>query len=65
MTASPNDDLRLEWRKSTYTNGDNNDCVELAALRTDVAVRDSKHPDGPRLRFSRSELRIFAMRVKG
>lgn len=65
MTASPTDDLRLEWRKSTRTNANNNDCVEVAALRADVAVRDSKHPDGPQLRFSRSEMRIFAMRIKG
>lgn len=65
MAASPTEDLRLVWRKSTRTNANNNDCVEVAALRADVAIRDSKHPDGPRLRFSRSELRTFATRLKG
>lgn len=34
------------WRRSGYSGGENNDCVEVA--RTRDALRDSKHP-GPRL----------------
>jgi len=37
------------WRKSTYSGGENNACVELACTLT--AVRDSKNP-GPVLRVN-------------
>ena len=38
------------WRKSTKSAA-NGHCVEIAEQRDGVAVRDSKDPDGPRLRF--------------
>jgi hypothetical protein len=34
------------WRKSTYSGG-NGECVEVAFVGDVVAVRDSKHQDGP------------------
>lgn len=41
------------WRKSSHSGSDpTSNCVELAAARRAVAVRDSKHPDGPVLRLS-------------
>jgi hypothetical protein len=43
------------WRTSTHS-GPNGDCVQLAGLRDGVAVRDSKDPAGPVLRFSRREM---------
>ncbi|MCX0244193.1 DUF397 domain-containing protein [Streptomyces drozdowiczii] len=40
----------LTWFKSSYSsNGSENDCVEVAAARGAVLVRDSKDVDGPRL----------------
>lgn len=36
----------LAWRKSGYSIG-NGDCVEVAATRGTIAVRDSKDPVGP------------------
>lgn len=36
------------WRKSSYSGGENDDCVELAG--TLDAIRDSKNPAGPVLR---------------
>jgi hypothetical protein len=39
------------WRKSSFS-GASNDCVEIALVETGAAVRDSKNPDGPRLRFA-------------
>lgn len=44
--------MELNWRKSSYTAPDN--CVEVAWPSGAVAVRDSKNPDGPTLRFSRA-----------
>lgn len=35
----------LNWRKSTFSGGgEGNTCVEIADLRTQVAIRDSKAP---------------------
>jgi hypothetical protein len=48
VTVSGHDDLL--WRKSSHSGG-GNDCVEIAADVTATAVRDSKNPDGPQLRF--------------
>jgi hypothetical protein len=54
-----NDDItRVTWRKSTRSNGSGN-CVEIAELAESVAVRDSKHPTGPTLRFARAEWQAF------
>ncbi|GAA1970400.1 DUF397 domain-containing protein [Kitasatospora viridis] len=41
---------RTQWRKSSYSGGTANDCVEVALAHP--AVRDSKDPDGPALVFT-------------
>ncbi|MEU4347483.1 DUF397 domain-containing protein [Streptomyces sp. NPDC023838] len=40
-----------EWRKSAHSGDQGGDCVEIAALPHTVAIRDSKNPQGPALRF--------------
>lgn len=47
------------WRKSRYSNPSGN-CVELAEL-TDggIAVRNSRHSNGPALVYTRAELAAF------
>ncbi len=35
------------WRKSSFSGGDNNNCVELAHTDRGGAIRDSKNPTGP------------------
>jgi uncharacterized protein DUF397 len=53
-------DLRgAEWRKSkaSGTYGDN--CVEVAFVDQAIAVRDSKHPEGPVLLFTQAEWDAF------
>jgi hypothetical protein len=51
-------DTRPGWRKSSYSGGDNGNCVEVFNLS---AVRDSKNPDGPVLALN---LRAFITEVK-
>jgi hypothetical protein len=46
------------WRKSSYSTAQAN-CVELAETPNGVFLRDSKHPGGGALTFSRAELAAF------
>jgi hypothetical protein len=54
---------RAVWRKSTlsYANG----CVEVAFVDGQVAVRDSKDPNGPVLVFTPVEWTAFLGGVRG
>lgn len=47
------------WRKSTKSQS-NGACVEVAALTSAIAVRDSKDPAGPALSFERTAWSAFA-----
>jgi hypothetical protein len=50
------------WRRSTRCAG--NGCVEVALSSGEIAVRDSKRPDGPILTYTRSEWDQFIGSVK-
>ena len=39
------------WRTSNYSGSNGGACVEIGTADLAVAVRDSKHPDGPQLAF--------------
>ena len=53
------------WRKSTYSNGDGGDCLEVCDAHTAVVpVRDSKTPHGPALVFSESVWEAFVEAVR-
>lgn len=54
----------LYWRKSARS-GANGNCVELATLSNgNVAVRNSRHPDGPVLVYTRDEMAAFVSGVR-
>jgi hypothetical protein len=54
----------LAWFKSSYSSA-NGQCMEAARLADGgMAIRDSKHPDGPVLRFSAEEWRAFLAGAK-
>ncbi|MBA8954824.1 DUF397 domain-containing protein [Actinomadura namibiensis] len=49
----------LIWQKSRRSNPSGN-CVELAELPTgEIAVRNSRYPDGPILVYTRAEVEAF------
>lgn len=49
------DDTRARWRKSSYSGGNNPNCVELTCSPTS-AIRDSKNLNGPSLEVDFSAL---------
>ncbi len=54
------------WRKSSRSNGNGgNNCVEVTFLDNDVAVRDSKNPDGPAVFFTTAQWGAFVTDAKG
>ncbi|KOG42716.1 DUF397 domain-containing protein [Streptomyces decoyicus] len=53
------------WRKSSYTNGDGGNCVEVVDdLPGIVPVRDSKDPHGPAIVFPATAWSAFVTAVK-
>ncbi len=53
-------DDQLCWRKSTHSNGNGGNCVEVADLPDGGrAVRDSKDRSGPILTFTAAEWTAF------
>ena len=65
MATSRNDLSTAVWRKSSYTNGDGGDCVEVVdGLPGVVPVRDSKDPHGPAIVFPAAAWSSFVCAVK-
>ncbi|HET6212103.1 MAG TPA: DUF397 domain-containing protein [Micromonosporaceae bacterium] len=56
---------RAQWRKSTRSGPNCDNCVEVAFVDGGaIAVRDSKRPDGPALIFTPAEWDAFVGGVK-
>lgn len=54
-----------DWRKSSYSNGNGGNCVEVVRnLPGIVAVRDSKDSSGPALVFTLAEWQAFVGGVR-
>jgi len=54
----------VDWRKSSYSNGQAN-CVEFAQRDGLILVRDSKqNGEGPVLEFTRAEIGAFLLGAK-
>lgn len=65
MNASQSQADDLSWFKAAASAG-NGSCVEVALLAGGgVAVRDSKDPAGPMLRYTDPEWRAFLHGAKG
>ena len=55
----------VAWKKSGRSNPSGN-CVEMTALTnsSDIAVRNSRDPEGPALLYTRSEIAAFVRGAK-
>lgn len=52
------------WRKSTYSDGNGGECVELASDNGVVVVRDTKDRDGEKLAFTAYAWEAFTASLK-
>lgn len=56
---------RMEWRKSSYSQGNGGACIEVAdSLPEVVAIRDSKDPGGARLSVQPAAWIAFTDEIK-
>lgn len=60
---------KAAWRKSSYSGGENGNCVEMALVEvasvgTATAVRDSKNPAGAVLVFGQAPMVKFLRSAK-
>jgi hypothetical protein len=58
------DVIGIAWRKSSYSGSNGGACVEIGTVGPAVALRDSKHPDGPLLAFASDIWQAFTDQVK-
>jgi hypothetical protein len=58
ITLSPSEREGLAWLKANRSTA-NGQCVEIASAVGNIAIRDSKDPDGPILVYTASEFRAF------
>lgn len=52
------------WQRSSFCSGTDTLCVDVAFEPGEVAVRDSKDPAGPVLRFTPREWEVFLLGVR-
>ncbi|MGW7751180.1 DUF397 domain-containing protein [Streptomyces violaceusniger] len=51
QAAARSIEIAYDWHKASYSDSSGGQCVEAATTPTTVHIRDSKNPDGPRLRI--------------
>jgi hypothetical protein len=55
----------VQWVKSSASNGQGGNCVRFAELPNgEVAMSNSRYPDGPALVFTRSEIAALLVGVR-
>jgi Domain of unknown function (DUF397) len=54
----------MDWRKSTYSNANGGDCVEVAGIAPAVLVRDTQDRDGVTLTITAQAWQEFTSALK-
>jgi hypothetical protein len=54
----------VAWRTSSYSGDNGGACVEVGTTGPAIAVRDSKHPDGPQLAIPAGTWKAFTNQLK-
>jgi predicted ATP-dependent protease len=54
----------MDWRKSTYSEGNGGSCIETASANGVISVRDTADRDGGTLAFSADAWREFTRRLR-
>jgi hypothetical protein len=54
----------IAWRTSSYSGSNGGACIEVGTTGPAIAVRDSKHPDGPQLAFTAGSWKTFTDLLK-
>lgn len=49
----------VQWYKSSYSNPNGNECIEVSSSNNAVGIRDSHNPDSTVLAFDHSEWTNF------
>ncbi|MBT2208570.1 DUF397 domain-containing protein [Actinomadura sp. NEAU-AAG7] len=52
------------WRKSSRSDPEGGNCVEVATGESVIALRDSKDPEGPRLEFGRRAFGVLVSEIR-
>ncbi|WP_084000385.1 DUF397 domain-containing protein [Actinomadura kijaniata] len=58
------DFAQADWCKSSRSLGQNDQCVEVAAVHGLIGVRDSKNVHGPLLVLPRSAFRVLSAEIR-
>lgn len=53
-----------DWRKSSYSNDNGGDCIEVADAASVIMARDTKDRDGGTLAFTAQAWRAFTSGLK-
>lgn len=53
---------KLSWFKSSYSDGEGGQCLEVAIAPDSIHLRDSKNPTGPRLTLTPTAWSAFLSR---
>lgn len=56
---------KLSWFKSSYSDGEGGQCLEVAVTPHTIHLRDSKHPAGPHLALSPAAWSAFVSPTAG
>ena len=64
MPAKAEQALQQGWRTSTYCPVDHETCVDVAAIKSRILVRDNANLKGPVLEISRKAWREFTHTVR-